>query len=498
MVPMVAPDGTVGEVPSDRVVDGLKMGGKLGVEVEAPDGTRGIIPRENIVKAIQMGGKVIHDSAQYTTKFEQDRNPANQPGVLKSAASELGSLAKGVPQMLSNAMEAGGPQGVANAAQMGAQIGQEDSQRQQDNRSTPYRVAAAAVTPFGVNASGMEAAANVGNARGVIGTALGDAAPVAIGEAIKAPAVQERIGSFAKSVKPITPLADSRVGNVMPLEAGKLPPSAVSGAEDIFRAAAPTGMNKGFRGNVYAAVGDLADIGRKIDLAESKGGIINPDLRVRATVDAIRDHLDEMYKTERAPQIQRNADAPVKVAGNADAQRGLEYLESTAGQEQIRNLATKALGTLDEKGNRVGGGTLTAAEADTLAQAANQNLKSFERMTPEGKTQASITNPKIGGLKALDQELGRNLNEVLTDNGENGLRDYERRFAALSAVRDQLESRMNAVELERQSLGKYSKVITGGKSAIASASQAAVSSVNIGRTLQRGLRKLAQTELTSK
>jgi hypothetical protein len=55
------------------------------------------------------------------------------------------------------------------------------------------------------------------------------------------------------------------------------------------------------------AAGDLADIARKVDVAEAKGGIINPDMRVRAVVDGIRGHLKEMYETERAPQIQRHA-----------------------------------------------------------------------------------------------------------------------------------------------------------------------------------------------
>jgi hypothetical protein len=274
------------------------------------------------------------------------------------------------------------------------------------------------------------------------------AGPVILGKAIESPgiraAVSERIPNPIKGVvkagtEKFQTAVEGPQAKVME-SAANLPRIAQAGVEDIFRASAPTSMNKGFRENLNVAAPDLADIARKIDISEAKGGIINPDMRVRATVDAIRDHLQDMYQTERAPQIQAHADAPVKVGGSADSLRGLEFLESTAGQEQIRSLATKALE----------GKQLTLAEADTLAQAANQNLKTFEKMTPEGKTQATITSPKIGGLKSLDQELGRNMNDVLTSNGEKGIRDYERRFAALSAVRDQLESRMNATELKQE------------------------------------------------
>jgi hypothetical protein len=91
--------------------------------------------------------------------------------------------------------------------------------------------------------------------------------------------------------------------------------------------------------------------------------------------------------------------------------------------------------------------------------------------------------------------------DSLANRGEPGISEYERRYAGLSSVRDQLQSRMNAVELQRsnpvgRTVGPLLKVFTGGKSGIASASQAAVSDVNIGRELQTGFRELAQSGIT--
>lgn len=278
-------------------------------------------------------------------------------------------------------------------------------------------------------------------------------------------------------------------------------PKAVQGVEHLFDAAAPTGMQKGARANLAVAAGDLAEIGQNIKnvkgevvpLSDAKGGIINPDMRPEAVVQATREHLAKMYAEERAPQIQRNADKPVAVGTNPNAARGLEYLASSAGDVALEQLAQKALD----------GKVLTVAEADKLAVLANQELKSFEKMTPEGKTQAKLTNPKIGGLKALDSELSNNLNQVLTDSGEVGLRSYERRFAALSNFRDMLEARKNAVELQKPGVVKkivkpVASMLTGGKAEIASASQAAVADVNIGRSLEKGFRLLKESGVKPK
>lgn len=275
-------------------------------------------------------------------------------------------------------------------------------------------------------------------------------------------------------------------------DAAKLHPDVVRGAEEIFRASAPTASNPGYRANVYAAAGDLAEVGRKIDLAESKGGVITPDMRVRATVQALNDHLGEMYQQERAPQIARHADAPVNVKLGADAEMGLQYLKRSAGAmpdvdaSTLRTIAAKAIDT----------GAVSVAEADQLGRIANQHLKNFESMTPSEKLEVLSKTPKIAGLKALDVGLGKNLNSALAGAGEPGLRAYERRYAAVSEVRDQLQSRMNATELPRSIPGaRLVRAVLGGKSGIASASQAAVADVNIGKQLQSGLKRLAGSDI---
>jgi hypothetical protein len=361
---------------------------------------------------------------------------------------------------------------------------------------------------LGINTQGVKEAAQRGDLAGVVGhgalpvagaVALTENKPVAklasqVAESVPSP---RRAMEAAKNAPVIAKEAvfPGPQGKIMP-SAAELPILAKSGLEHIFEAAAPTSMNKGFRENLNVAAPDLADIAHKVDISEAKGGVINPDMRVRATVKAIREHQEGMYEQERAPQIQRNANAPVKIGTNANAVRGLEYLEATAGDVADSQIAKKAL---EER-------TLTVEEADKLAQLANKTLRSYEKMTPENKLQLQATNPKIGGIKALDSELGSNLNDVLQSRGETGLRAYERRYAALSAVRDQLESRMNATELKQEGMFGFAgrvtrpavKLFTEGPSGVPSASQAAVADVNIGRSLQMGMSKLKASGISAK
>lgn len=55
LVPMFAPDGTLGDVPADRVQDALSRGFKQGVNVISRDGQSGVIPADRLQDAIRQG-----------------------------------------------------------------------------------------------------------------------------------------------------------------------------------------------------------------------------------------------------------------------------------------------------------------------------------------------------------------------------------------------------------------------------------------------------------
>jgi hypothetical protein len=266
-----------------------------------------------------------------------------------------------------------------------------------------------------------------------------------------------------------------------------LPDKAVAGVDDLFRGASPRGGNPRALDNMVAAAGDLAEIGKSVDLSSSKGGNIAPDMRVRATVNAARLQLDKMYNEERLPQIQRHEDNPVAPPQGEDSTNGLSYIAEKAGTASDRAVATKA----------ISGQPLTLGEADQLGRVVNSELHNFESLTGEKKAAMISTDRRINGLKQLDSDLSSSINGELQRNGEPGIAEYERRYAGLSAFRTALETRMNGAELMRTNpaLQLYRALVSGSRNP-AALGQAAVSDVRAGKFLQSGLKKLADSGIT--
>lgn len=302
-----------------------------------------------------------------------------------------------------------------------------------------------------------------------------------------APRTAQLAGKAAQVVKDLPQIGRKpQVAASLLKEATNLPPKAIMGAENVFRAAAPTGTQGGFRANTYAAAGDLAEIAQTLDLKKSAGGIRNPDMRLTATEQALDGHLKKMVAEERVPQVQRNAQRPMSMNAGPDAVEGLRYLGRTAGKAEMRALAEKALNSK----------SLSLAEFDELARLANQELIPFERMSATDRATAGMTNRRLGSLKQLDVWLKESLNKELRQQGEIGLTEYERRYAALSELKHQFGVRKNSVELARSNVaGRSIRAVMGGKAGVASASQAAVADVNVGRMLQKGFDLLRESGL---
>lgn len=465
--------------------------------VSAPDGTKGIIPRDNVVQAIQMGGHILQDSAAYAIKnpstpiTQEDsamgglaRIPGNLWGGAKAVASApftnpaTGDVDLRNPgeNIVGNLWIKPALESAEHVSNVAAQHGQTGTLKEAAGRAI---AAVPAVGPWVMGTDQQKGLAERNSAGGILAEGLGtllasEGASQGIAKAVRAvpspaDAVAERT---AQSVRASVP------------EAVQLPTPAITGAEKVFRAAAPWGSDPQFRSNVYAAAGDLAEIGRATNIAEAKGGIIQPDMRVRATVSAINDHLREMYQGERAPQIARNADAQVVPQFDEDATAGLEYLSRNAGKAADRALAAKALSA----------DSMSLGDVDALARTVNRELSPLRGMTPQELANAEGNSKRLGSLQALDESLSDSIASELANRGEGGISQYERRYAALSQIRDQLQRRMNMTELQRRNpVTTLAGLLQ--KPSIAGASQAATANVNIGRMLQQGLSELADSGL---
>lgn len=405
---------------------------------------------------------------------------AAKPGILDTIESDLKNAFTSIPTVPSPypGMDEDTKAKIADQSEAN------DVRRKAAGYGPVYRAVAPVAEAAGTNVTGMEQAAAEGNPRAVLGHAIAGAgmaaAPLAAEGAAHAAAAPAALLDTTRSVRA-----------AMPEETAGLPKVALQGAEDVYRAAAPVGTNTRFRANVYAAAGDLAEVGRDAEtrLKASKGGVIQPDMRTRVTVDAINNHLSEMYQQERAPQIANHPDAPVPLDLSEDGQAGLNAM-SRSGEANVRAIARRATS-----------GTLSLAEADELARATNSELQKYESMDPAQQAAARVTSKSIAGLKELDRALSDGIDDQLQIDGQPGIKSYERRYAALSAIRNQLERRVQAAELNQgiknsapfRAVRDIHSAVTGGPAGIASASQAAVADVPQGSMLERGLGRLAKS-----
>lgn len=109
MTPMIAPDGSSGEIPSAKVADAVKAGGKIGAWMLDPQGNRGIIPLDKTTEAIQAGARPIaslpavnmKEQGQFgieynsPTSAQQKAKGEYESANLKPIGEALGAMATG-------------------------------------------------------------------------------------------------------------------------------------------------------------------------------------------------------------------------------------------------------------------------------------------------------------------------------------------------------------------------------------------------------------------
>lgn len=169
-VPVFAPDGTLGDIPQERLQDAVKAGGIPGVNFKDPQGNLGVIPANRTQDAVKAGGTII----PFQTAQPQ------QPGVLDTIGSDL----KG---MLMSGLSAGTTaQRVKNLATSGPTMPtpEENAQRKAKGLGPTYRALVPAAEAIGMNVKGTEQSADEGNVSGVVGHAIAPTLPFLAGMGI--------------------------------------------------------------------------------------------------------------------------------------------------------------------------------------------------------------------------------------------------------------------------------------------------------------------------
>jgi hypothetical protein len=92
---MFGPDGSVGDIPSERVNDAVKAGFKVGQDLLSPDGRTGTVPLDSVHAALEKGFKL--KSTAPLSESEAAANPnlaANQASVqsMNLPAKQMGHV----------------------------------------------------------------------------------------------------------------------------------------------------------------------------------------------------------------------------------------------------------------------------------------------------------------------------------------------------------------------------------------------------------------------
>jgi hypothetical protein len=179
-IPIFAPDGTLGDVPADRVNDATLAGGKVGINLIAPDGSRGTVPHGKLGEALKAGARIespvdaslatgqLKRDPRVPTQFETDRS-----GGKGTLASLISDIRGGLFPTAQNPYPGMGVEQKQQAAQQSAV---EDQSRKDAGYGRAYRAVAPVAEAVGANVPGMEQSAARGDAGGVVGHA---AAPIA-------------------------------------------------------------------------------------------------------------------------------------------------------------------------------------------------------------------------------------------------------------------------------------------------------------------------------
>lgn len=350
----------------------------------------------------QVKNAALAASRPYTGALETFRNARGQGDDLLPAVGKAGA----------RAMYEAAPGGRAmlDAVGTAANAPQEYKNRRESGYSPVYSaLAPTAAGNTGVDLESIEHYADVGDTKGVLSEAavpVGEMAGMELGRAAMHP---DAVGGKWLENRRQT-----------------------HGPANIIEGLDTPGGKKGARAekmsaDVEAAKGDLADIQRESPIkgknAESH----------RQLVDKIEERRDKLWDEGHKPGIDRHKEAPINhqaLVDAANAQLTPEAGDAAPGEEAA------ARKWIDEKINK----PRTLDSADKLIREINGDLNHPGAINRYGPLQVRA---KQAVVKALRSEVDR----VLQDSGEQGVKDVNRRWGALGNVQDRMAER--AVQLAR-------------------------------------------------
>lgn len=256
-----------------------------------------------------------------------------------------------------------------------------------------------------------------------------------------AAALGDTAGVLGENAIPATtalmPLAHEPLGRAV--EAGRarlntaLEPGRLRAAPRNIETALATPAGKGgsraaqMKSDIHVATADLAEIEKEAPakvmaiLKRGKGAENFHEL-----AEKIDTHQEKMWEEGHKPGITRHAEAPIDHNAVANAGRSVLTAEATDAAPQEAAAAQSWLeGIAKERGLK---------SADSLVREINDDLKGKGADTRYGPLQVRVRQAVV---KALRNEVER----VLTDSGEKGVKAVNRRWGALENIKSRLQER---------------------------------------------------------
>ena len=199
-VPMLAPDGTSGDIPQEKVQDALKAGFKQAVQMTSPDGKLGYIPAERQQEALKAGFKV--SAAQEEPKgFASSFADSSGLSALAHPIDSILGLPAAIKGMMTNTVD-NVKQGVGDLQKEGLS----EKTRRDFGRAVPI---------VGPALAQAQAQHDAGNNAGMAGTLAGTVAALVGPKALKevAPAVPGVVGRAAAATGDAAQDAGTRLMN---------------------------------------------------------------------------------------------------------------------------------------------------------------------------------------------------------------------------------------------------------------------------------------------
>ena len=331
-VPVFAPDGTLGDIPAEKLMDAKKAGFIPGVTMKTADGQTGVVPSTRVQEATKSGMQIVPLGDQET----------QHTGFWKAVGDDLQGMAKGLATTAVNGLPGNEllPDSIRKAAGIGPSrdiIGQGEQMRTDWERrkaagySAPYRVTAPVAEAVGANVTGMEDAAAQGDVAGVAGHAAVPLATTAasLGLTKAAPAISDVAQAAAERASTAASKATNAVRDVTPKQAAQV---AGAGAGAI----AGKGLFSAAGAYYGAKLGHVAELLLGKDRANSPIFAKDPDL----SLDNITDALADTIAQDRQRFTEQQASGLGKVTPTG-AKPAAQSGEALATQPQASDLTAK-------------------------------------------------------------------------------------------------------------------------------------------------------------